>query len=355
MNTRQALSVASRPCGHLHGAPLHLVTLQNETISVHITNLGCAVMAIYTPDRHGRVKNIVAGLARPLDYAHNPWYLGSVVGRYANRIAAGRFMLDGQAVQLTVNNDHNHLHGGFAGFHTKVWTLVSLVREEAHTGVEFTCFSEDGEEGYPGNLEVKVRYLLNHRHQLVMEYRAVTDKRTPVSITNHSYFNLSGFEQAVVQDHLLHINAQHYTEKNERNLPTGRILPLKGTPADFTVPARLGDRLHLFPQDCGLDHNYVLRRHQPGAMVPAATLTDMDTGRRLRVFTDQHGMQVYTANFWDGSITGQQGRPYVQHGAIALETQAFPDSPNHAHFPGAILEPGEEYRTITVYEFGLNV
>lgn len=354
MNTRrQTLTVASKQCGALNGAPLHLITLNNGTVTAHITNLGCAVMSVYTPDRHGVVKNIVAGFEQPAAYEHNPWYFGCVVGRYANRITAGRFTLDGRPVQLSVNNDNNHLHGGFEGFHKKVWALSSLIREEGYTGVEFAYTSNDGEEGYPGNLQVKVRYLLNQYNQLVMECTAVSDKRTPVSFTNHSYFNLSGFEQAVITEHLLQVNALHYTEKNDRNTPTGRILPVAGTAADLSAPGRVGERFSHFPEDQGFDLNYVLTRHQHGAIVLAATLEESSTGRVLRVLTDQHGLQVYTANYWDGNITGQQGKPYVQHGAIALETQAFPDSPNHPHFPNTILEPGEDYSTVTIYEFGV--
>jgi Galactose mutarotase and related enzymes len=354
LNTQQAiLSVTSKECGILRGVPLHLVTLENGTVTVHITNLGCTVMSIYTPDKHGITRNIAAGFDQPAAYEHNPWYFGCVVGRYANRIAKGRFSLDGYPVQLTVNNDNNHLHGGFEGFHKKVWHLSSLIREDSQTGVVFEYVSKDGEEGYPGNLRVKVKYLLTQDNQLIMECAAVSDKKTPVSFTNHSYFNLTGFEQALISDHILQVHAQHYTEKNESNTPTGRILPLAGTAADFSSPGSIGERLTHFREDRGFDLNYVLTRQQPGDIIPAASLEEKRTGRTLHIFTDQHGLQVYTANFWDGSITGQQGKPYVQHGAIALETQAFPDSPNHPNFPNTILEPGEEYKTITIYEFGV--
>ncbi len=351
LNTRQSTTVAltSKQCGTLHGAPLYLITLQHENITVHITNLGCTLMSIYTPDRNGVLKNIVAGFEQPADYANNPWYFGCVVGRFANRIAGGRFMLDGQPIQLTVNNDNNHLHGGFNGFHTKVWALDSLIREGEQAGVVLEYTSKDGEEGYPGNLQAKVQYVLNQQNQLVITYTAVTDKRTPVNFTNHSYFNLSGFEQPLITDHVLQVNAAHYTEKNAHNVPTGRILPLAGTGADFSVPTRIGKRINDFLQDKGFDHNYVLSQG-PG---PVAILEDPHTGRYLKVFTDQPGMQVYTANYWDGSIVGQQGKVYVQHGAVALETQAFPDSPNHAEFPDTVLEPGEVYEAVTVYEFGV--
>ncbi len=352
MNTQQqTLSLTARPHGALHGAPLYLVTLKNDTVTVHITNLGCAVMAVHTPDRHGNIKNIAAGFEQPLDYANNPWYFGCVVGRYANRIAAGRFELDGQIRQLSVNNGENHLHGGWVGFNRKVWALKEQIREEEHTGVIFEYMSKNGEEGYPGNLTATVKYLLNQHNQLIMEYTAVTDQRTPVNFTNHSYFNLTGFEAPVINDHLLQVNAGSYTEKNGMNVPTGRIVPVQGSGADFMEPDRIGDRLQTFPSDMGFDLNYVLNGGTQDQ--PAAMLEDPGTGRWLKVFTDQPGIQVYTANFWDGSITGQQGKPYVQHGAIALETQAFPDSPNHRDFPNTILNPGEVYQTTTVYEFGV--
>jgi aldose 1-epimerase len=353
LTTRQsttALQLNSKQVGTLHGGPLHLITLQNNHITIHITNLGCAIMAIYTPDRNGAMKNIVAGFSHPQDYANNPCYFGCVVGRYANRIAGGRFMLDGRPVQLSVNNNNNHLHGGFEGFHTRVWTLEALQSEDDHVGVVLAYASRDGEEGYPGNLKAQVKYMLNQQNQLAVSYTAVTDKRTPVNFTNHSYFNLGGFEQ-LITDHILQVNADYYTEKNEHNAPTGRILPLAGTCADFTVATRIGDNINQFPRDKGFDHNYVLQ--QNGSSAPAATLEDPLTGRYLQVFTDRPGMQVYTANYWDGSITGQQGRAYVQHGAVALETQAFPDSPNHAAFPNTILEPGAVYESTTVYAFGV--
>jgi aldose 1-epimerase len=310
-------------------------------------------MSVYAPDRNGVVQNIVAGFEEPAAYASNPWYFGCIVGRYANRIATGRFTLDGSPVQLSVNNDGNHLHGGFEGFDKKVWNLVSIIREDDYVGAEFEHHSKDGEEGYPGNLTVKVRYLLNQDNQLSMECIAIADKRTPVSFTNHSYFNLTGFEQPSIGDHLLYVNALQYTEKNGRNTPTGMILPLAGTALDFSAPGKIGERLAHFPKDMGLDHNYVISRDQHGAIVAAATLEDRATGRVLRIYTDQPGLQVYTANYWDGSITGQQGKPYLKHGAVALETQAFPDSPNHSNFPDTIMSPGEEYRTVTIYEFGV--
>ncbi|MFY0256010.1 aldose epimerase family protein [Chitinophaga sp. 30R24] len=345
-------TVSYKQCGVIKGEPLYLITLKNQAITVNITNLGGTVMSVFAPDRNGIVKNITAGYKDADAYANNPWYFGCVAGRYANRIAGGKFLLNGQIMQLSVNNSGNHLHGGFEGLHKKVWTVTSLDKEDTENSVELEYLSEDGEEGYSGNLRVKVKYMLNQSNQLVIRYTAVTDKSTPVNLTNHSYFNLTGFGHATVADHFLYVNAGFYTEKNENNIPTGRILPVAGTPLDFSVPVKVGAHFDQFPLDMGFDHNYVLSHVVHGEMLLAAELEDKDSGRRLRVYTDQPGIQVYTANYWDGSITGQQGMPYVKHGAIALETQAFPDSPNHPGFPNTILEPGQHYHSSTVYEFG---
>jgi aldose 1-epimerase len=282
-----------------------------------------------------------------MDYLHNPAYFGCTVGRYANRIAGGRIIIAGTEYQLPVNNDGNHLHGGVDGFHAKAWQVIACGQTDKEASVLMEYVSTDGEEGYPGNLITQVQYVLDNDDQLHIRYTAYTDKATPVSLTNHSYFNLTGFEQPLVTGHLLTINARTYTEKSDRNIPTGNMLPVAGTPLDFTQPTKIGEHIHALPADGGFDHNYVL---QPGEG-PAAILEDPHSGRILRVFTDQPGIQVYSANYWDGSIIGQQGKPYVKHGAVALETQAFPDSPNHAHFPDTILSPGDIYRRHTIFAF----
>ncbi|PSL24481.1 aldose epimerase family protein [Chitinophaga ginsengisoli] len=346
VNSR-ALSATRIQYGELRGAPLYMITLENAAVTVALINLGATITAIYTPDKTGVQKNIVAGFSDPLDYLHNPAYFGSTVGRYANRIASGRIIIAGTEYQLPINNDGNHLHGGFDGFHTKVWQVIQCNQTEEEASVLMEYTSPEGEEGYPGNLITQVLYMLDNENQLHIRYTAYTDKATPVSLTNHSYFNLTGFEQPSVTEHLLTINARTYTEKAENNVPTGNILPIAGTPLDFTHPTRIGEHIHELPADQGYDHNYVL---QPGEG-PAAVLEDPHSGRRLRVFTDQPGIQVYSANYWDGSIFGQQGFPYLKHGAVALETQAFPDSPNHAHFPDTILLPGDIYRRHTIFAF----
>jgi aldose 1-epimerase len=271
-----------------------------------------------------------------------------------------------------MNDGSNHLHGGFEGFGRKIWDLAGVIHAEDEVGIVFSYTSRDGEEGYPGNLDVRVKYTLSPDNKLRMEYTAMTDKRTPVNLSNHSYFNLSGFDNPLITDHLLRVYAQNYTEKNDNNLPTGKILPVAGTPLDFSISKRVGDYIDRFPLDRGLDHNYVLDNQfpeglslapeiqspapgrpspVPEALHPAAELYDPSSGRRLRVTTDRPGLQVYTANWWDGSLHAPEGQPYRQHGAVALETQAFPDSPNHTAFPGIILEPGDTYRATTVFEF----
>lgn len=317
-------------------------TLSNGNIRIGILNLGATITSIKMPDREGRLKNIVAAFPRCEQYRENEYYLGCIVGRYANRISGGRFPLNGAIVQLSVNNQGNHLHGGVEGLHRKIWEVHS--HDAERIVLEYT--SPDGEEGYPGNLHVRVEYGLDKTGRLSIVYTAATDRDTPVNLTNHSYFNLSGFDQPVIHDHLLQVFARCYTEKDERNLPTGKLVLLEGTPMDFSRPRRIGERIAELSLDRGFDHNYVLSDKQT-----AAELYEPVSGRLLRVSTDRPGIQVYTANWWDGKVMGQQGVPYVQHGAVALETQAFPDSPNHPSFPDTILRPGQVYRTTTIFEF----
>lgn len=339
---------------YIKGAPVYLITLTGEDISVTVTNLGCAVTSVCIPDRDGVQKNVVAGFEEPGQYHQNDNYLGCVVGRYVNRIGHGRFVLDGQTVQLTLNDGVNHLHGGFGGFHKQVWTVTDLVRTDREVGVVFEYISMDGEEGYPGTLKVRLTYLLGEDRTLRMHYEAVTNKKTPVNLSNHSYFNLTGFASPTIHDHVLRVYAEGYTEKNGFNLPTGLVKSVSGTPLDFTSPRRIGDAIDCLAEDRGLDHNFVLDGHAParvlrGGPVPAAELSDPISGRVVRVFTDQPGLQVYTANWW--SPAAPPG--YPQHGAVALETQAFPDGPNRPEFPDTILIPGDTYQSTTIFAFGV--
>jgi aldose 1-epimerase len=330
---------------------IFLVTLRNDGIEIGLTNIGCSVVFVRTPDKDGVVKNIVAGLADLDAYKINRDYFGCVVGRYANRIADGLLSLNGRVYQLSLNDPPNHLHGGFQGFGHKTWKLEEVSEEANCCGVVFSYCSVDGEEGYPGNLQVKVKYRLHGSGRFEISYRAVTDQATPVNLTNHSYFNLSGFGQDKIYDHRLKINAEKYTEKTARNTSSGCLPAVKGTALDFTQFRRIGDGIDQFPADMGYDHNFVLDAACKDLSIPAATLTDAASGRIVHVYTDQPGIQFYSGNYWDGTVRGEQGFLYQQHGGVALETQAWPGSVQHPHFPNTILQPGEEYRTTTIFEF----
>lgn len=322
---------------------MQLFNLHNKDIEINLTNFGAAIQTLSVPDRNGRRANVVAGFNEPGHYGDNPHYLGCIVGRCVNRIDGGRFRINGSTYQLTLNEDGNHLHGGFEGFSKKLWEVMEVDR----TSLKLEYNSPDGEEGYPGNLRVSVRYEIRDQ-KLEITYTAETDKATPVNLTNHTYFNLTGFEEPHIDAHVLKVNAHEYSEKNARNLPTGRLLPVADTPLDFRTPERIGKHINAFPNDQGYDHNFVLDRTNSAK----AELYDPSSGRVLTIHTDQPCLQVYTANWWTGATKGPQGVAYVQHGAVALETQNYPDAPNHDTFPSGILEPGTQYRTTTIFEFG---
>ena len=330
---------------------VYMIMLQSSGVVVSLTNIGCAIMSIRTPDKNGVMKNIVAGLAGVDAYRINRDYFGCVVGRYANRIADGKLLLNGEAHQLSINDFPNHLHGGFNGFGHKIWKLDKIIEEPERCGVVFSLSSPDGEEGYPGNLEVKVKYLLLQSGRLEISYEAVSDKTTAVNLTNHSYFNLSGFEQPTILDHRLRVNAVQYTEKSANNTSTGRLADVRGTALDFTDFKRIGDGIDQFPADMGYDHNFVLDRSCRDLSVPAASLSDPDSGRIVNIYTSKPGIQIYSGNYWDGTVKGEQGFIYPKHGGLALETQAWPGSVSHPHFPNTILQPGDVYRSKTIFEF----
>jgi aldose 1-epimerase len=254
---------------------------------------------------------------------------------------------------LSVNNGSNHLHGGTEGFSRKVWHIHEIIEGEDECGIVFSYFSPDGEEGYPGNLSVTVKYLLSRENRLGIYYKAITDKSTPVSLTNHSYFNLSGFAEPTIYNHKLCIDADEYTVKSRNNTSTGEVAKLQGTPLDFRTPKLIAKDIHAFPEDMGYDYSFILKNNNTNAVVKAAILSEEESGRMVTVYTDRPAIQVYTGNFWDGSSEGEQGYRYIQHGGVALETQAFPDSPNHSHFPGSIVRPGEVHESTTIYEFGI--
>lgn len=352
--TAENVTASQQYCGLFDNRKVYSFTLKNSAVEISITNLGCIILAVTTPDKKDEVKNIVAGFKTIEEYKNNKDFFGCVVGRYANRIANGCFKIGEKTYQLQLNDGNNNLHGGTVGFNKKVWDFKQIISNENEAGIEFTYLSKDGEEGFPGNLEVSVTYLLNHRNELAIHYKAVTDKATPVSLTNHSYFNLTGFENNSILNHSLTIYSNEYTEKNEHNQPTGKFVNVANTVFDFRSAKKIGTDIddEVLKNDGGYDHNFILKHQHSAALVHAATLSDNETGRKVDVFTTAPGIQVYTANFWDGAVNGAQHVTYKKHSAIALETQLFPDSPNHAHFPSSILHPGETYHSTTVYAFG---
>lgn len=334
-------------------------TLTNSAgMTAKILSLGGIIHSIEVPDRHGTLANVVLGLPAADDYLARHPYFGCITGRYANRIARGAFTLDGQTYQLAINNPPNALHGGIKGFDKHVWDAEE-VSAPGTQGVKFSRVSPDGEEGFPGNLAVSVTYTLTGDNALRLDYRATSDKPTILNLTNHVHFNLAGEGSGSIDQHLLQINAGHYTPVDTTLIPTGQIAPIAGTPLDFRTPHTIGARIRDgHPQlviGRGYDHNFVLDHPDPAnrSLLPAATLVDPGSGRRLDLSTTQPGVQVYTGNFFDGTNLGASGHMYRQGDGIALETQHFPDSPNQPHFPSTILRPGEEFASTTIFAFSV--
>ncbi len=315
---------------------------------------GATLAELWVPDRDGQLADVVLGFDNEAGYATTDnQHFGCTTGRFANRIALGKFTLDGQEYQLAINNGVNHLHGGSKRDLSRVEWEGEQFDGPSGAGVRFHYLSPDDEEGYPGNLDVTVTYTLTPGNAVKIDYVATTDKATPVNLTNHSYFNLSGHGTPSVLDHEVWIGADRYTPKDAGGIPTGEIAPVEATPLDFRTQRRLGDRIgDLTGVDAdGYDHNFVLNGPQ-GVMKLVATAFDPASGRTLHVHTDQPGMQMYTANFVWGQ-TCKQGKVYGKHSAVCFETQHFPDSPNKPQFPSCILRPGETYRYTCAYEFGV--
>jgi aldose 1-epimerase len=360
-------SIATPSGGHLTVAPfgalengqqVRAFTMTNSRgVEVRVLDYGGIIQSIRTPDRAGALADIVLGFDDVQGYVKSSPYFGALTGRYANRIAKGRFQLDGKAYTLAVNNGPNALHGGIKGFDKVIWS-VEPHGDSAGVRLVLRYTSPDGEEGYPGTLRATVTYTLTHANQLVLDYEATTDKPTIVNLTNHSYFNLHGEGSGTILDHVLTLNADRYTPIDSTSIPTGELPPVAGTPFDFRKPTAIGARIdqpdRQLKNGRGYDHNFVLSRPSGATgLVHAAHVVDPSSGRTLDVETTEPGVQFYTGNFLDGSFAGKKGHVYQRRTGFCLETQHFPDSPNKPQFPSTVLRPGQTYHSRTQFTFGV--
>lgn len=340
--------------GNVGGKTVELYVLKNKNgAQAAITNYGGRVVSLWVPDKNNELKDVVLGYDNLKSYQKKgePFF-GALIGRYGNRIAAGKFTLDGRTFQLQLNDGVNTLHGGFDGFFSQVWDAKKINDQT----LELDYFSKDGEAGYPGNLTVKVIYELTNDNELKISYTATTDKNTVVNLTNHAYFNLNGAGDSTITDHLLMINADGYTPVDSTLIPTGKIEKVAGTPFDFNKATLIGERINNTDQQLkygkGYDHNFVLRKGK--GLHKVATVTSPKTGIVMDVLTEEPGLQFYSGNFLTGEDKDGKGSiSYPHRSAFCLETQHFPDSPNQSSFPSTVLKPGEEYKTVTIYRFSL--
>jgi aldose 1-epimerase len=336
------------------GQPIDLYTLENANgVQADIITWGGIVTRLVVPDRAGKPADVVLGFDSAAGYLKEHPYFGALIGRYGNRIGKARFTLNGQTYTLAANNGPNALHGGLRGFDKRLWTARPLSAPEGQA-LELRYVSKDGEEGYPGTLTARVVYTLTADNTLRIEYEATTDRDTVVNLTNHSYFNLAGQGSGDILSHLMQIEADRFTPVDATLIPTGELRPVAGTPFDFRKPERIGARIDVDDEQIkagkGYDHNYVLNG-QMGTLRRAARVTEPTSGRVMEVHTTEPGVQFYTGNFLDGSLTGKQGAVYKFRTGFCLETQHFPDSPNQPSFPSTVLKPGQTYRSKTEYRF----
>lgn len=335
--------------GEVDGRPVYLFTLRNGNDQyVKITNYGGIVTSWITNDKNGKPSSVVLGFDSLAEYFAPPPYFGALVGRYANRIAKGKFKIGDSTFTLATNNGSNHLHGGVKGFDKHVWE--ANVPNDSTPTLLLSYLSGDGEEGFPGNLRVNVRYHFSDSGALEIEYDAETDKPTVLNLSNHSYFNLTGDHANTILGHTLMINADAYTPVDSTLIPTGEERPVSGTPFDFKSPHSIGERIAQVPG--GYDHNFILNRRGTSLEL-VAVLADSISGRKLEVFTTQPGVQFYTGNFLDGTLKDSKGQPFKKNSGLCLETQHFPDSPNHDNFPTTLLKPGEKFHSATTYRVSL--
>jgi len=340
--------------GQVDGRQVDIYTLRNTNgMQVRITNYGAIVQSLTAPDRNGKYEDVVLGYDKLEDYLKATPYFGAIVGRYGNRIANGKFTLDGVEYTLATNNGVNHLHGGVKGFDKVVWDAEAIAGETTQS-LKLTYLSKDGEEGYPGNLSCTVIYTLTGNNELQIEYEATTDKTTPVNLTHHGYFNLSGNCKSDILGHVLWINADSFTPVDSTLIPTGEIAYVKNTPFDFNdtiaIGARINEENEQLKFGLGYDHNWALN-DVDGSMTLQASLYDGTSGRLMEIHTVEPGLQFYSGNFLDGSNMGKGDKVYNYRNGLCLETQHYPDSPNKPEFPSTILQPGETYQTKTIYRF----
>jgi len=333
------------------GTTVNLYTIKNANgLEIKVSEFGATLVSLKVPDREGNIEDIILGFDNLEGYINDNTFQGVIAGRYANRIAKGKFTLNGEEYTLATNDGENHLHGGVVGFGKKVWKGEELKTEEG-TGVKLTYLSKDGEEGYPGNLENTVKYILNNNNELKIVLKSKTDKATPVNLTNHAYFNLKGEGNGTILDHKLKINAKEYTPVDDGLIPTGEIKSVEGTPLDFTEFNTIGSRIEEVDKKFhgGYDHNFIITKSaEPLSM--ACKVVEPESGRVMEIYATMPGVQFYSGNFLDG-FKGKNGKAYQQHYAFCIEPQYYPDSPNKPNFPSCILEAGEERTEIITYKF----
>jgi len=346
-NDTMKTNITEKPFGNFEGKPVTEYTITNSKgMQIGIINYGGTITKLIVPDKNGTMGDVVLGYESLDGYLQkgNPFF-GALIGRYGNRIAKGKFKLDGKEYKLATNNFPNSLHGGNKGFDKVWWNIEKL----GDSSLKLTYISKDGEEGYPGNLNAEVIYTLGSDNSIKLDYTATTDKPTPVNLTNHSYFNLSAGKDSTILNHEVMLNADKYTPVDATLIPTGQIADVKGTPMDFTSAKKVSKEIESVKG--GYDHNWVLNRTSKD-LEKAATVYEPNSGRYMEVFTIEPGIQFYTGNFLDGTLNNtKNGQKYVKHAALCLETQHYPDSPNEPSFPSTILKPGETYKTTTVYKF----
>jgi aldose 1-epimerase len=342
--------------GAVDGRSVEIYTLTNSKgMEARIMTYGGTVVSLKVPDRNRKLADVVLGYDSLGDYQRSTFYFGALIGRYGNRIAKGRFSIDGKEYSLAANNGPNHLHGGVKGFDKVIWTAhPSMKIDGPH--LELTYFSRDGEEGYPGDLDVKVTYSLTEKNELKIEYSATTDKPTVVNLTHHSYFDLAGAGSRNILDHQFFINADRFTPTDSGSIPSGELRSVKGTPFDLAKPTAIASRIDQADEQLkfgnGYDHNFVLNK-KGSELSLAASVYEATSGRLMEVFTTEPGLQFYTGNFLDGSIKGKDGKDYPRRSGFCLEAQHFPDSPNEPQFPTTVLRPNQKYSQTTIYRFSV--